>query len=73
MKCHECGADMFPTESHLPFQKGPKFIVIVKDVPVYLCGNCSETLLNDSVMKRVEQLVGEAKPKSDIEIVSFAA
>ena len=41
----------------LPFKVSEATIAILKEVPVFQCENCSEYLLDDSVMKQVEDVL----------------
>ena len=73
MKCRVCGAKMQRQKSDLPFKKGQRSIVIIKQVPVLQCASCREYLLNDAVMERVEALLDEADTNAELEIVRYAA
>ena len=56
-KCHVCGSEMRSMVTDLPFKVSEANIAILKGVPVFQCENCSEYLLDDSVMKRVEEIL----------------
>jgi len=73
MKCHVCGAAMRPIITALPFKISESTIVILRDLPVLACGNCSEFLIEDPVMERVETLLKEANSSAEVEIVHYAA
>ena len=57
----------------LPFKVRENSIVIIKDLPVWQCGNCSEYLLEDGVMAKVDILLGRVDASAEVEILSFAA
>ena len=57
MKCHVCGSEMRSMVTDLPFKVSEATIAILKEVPVFQCENCSEYLLDDSVMKQVEDVL----------------
>jgi YgiT-type zinc finger domain-containing protein len=42
MNCHICGGEPEKITSDLPFKRGGHSIVILKDLPVLQCDNCSE-------------------------------
>ena len=42
MKCRVCGGTQTLVRTALPFKVADSSIVILKDLPVYQCGNCSE-------------------------------
>ena len=41
----------------LLFKVSEATIAILKEIPVFQCENCSEYLLDNSVMKRVEEIL----------------
>ena len=73
MKCQICGAKMKPIVTDLPFKKSETTIVILKELPVAQCENCSEYLLDDSVLQRVEELLGRVSTSAELEILKYAA
>ena len=73
MKCHMCGSKLKPLITDLPFKIGETTIVIVKGLPVLQCENCSEYLLEDAVMGRVEQILERINDAAELEIIRYAA
>ena len=73
MKCHRCGAEMGYVNTDLPFKVRENSIVIIKDLPVWQCGNCSEYLIEDGVMAKVDILLGRVDASAEVEILSYAA
>jgi len=73
MRCHICGSEMRSMITDLPFKISETTIVILKDVPVFQCGNCSEYLLDDAVMKRVEEILAKVDSSAELEVIKFAA
>ena len=61
------------TESSLPFRVSRKAILVIRELPVWECGNCGEFLLEDEVMGRVEEMVGRVDEAAELEVVTFAA
>ena len=57
MKCHVCGSEMRQMVTDLLFKVSEATIAILKEIPVFQCENCSEYLLDNSVMKRVEEIL----------------
>jgi hypothetical protein len=57
----------------MPFKIGPNTIVILKAVPVLQCANCSEYLLEDPVMERVETILDKVDRTAELEVVRYAA
>ena len=57
MKCHVCGANLQAITTDLPFKTNETTIVIMKNLPLYQCESCREYLLEDPVLKRVEEII----------------
>lgn len=73
MKCHVCGSKMVPMITDLPFKVSETTIIILKDVPVFQCDNCCEYLLDDPVLKRVEEILERADTAAELEVIKYAA
>lgn len=73
MKCHVCGSELVRVHTDLPFKVGETMIVIVKALPVLQCEHCTEYLLEDSVMQRVDEILRRADDRAELEIVRYAA
>lgn len=73
MRCTVCGAELKPTRTDLPFKVGETRIVILKNLPVVQCGNCPEYLLEDSVLRRVDEILAGVGRGPEIEIIPYAA
>lgn len=73
MKCHVCGATMRSLITDLPFKTSETTIVILKGLPVLQCDSCSEYLLDDPVLKRVEKILGNADTVAELEVIRYAA
>ncbi|MCF7810249.1 YgiT-type zinc finger protein [bacterium] len=72
-KCRICGANLSPTKTVLPFKVSATSIVIIKQLPVLQCENCREFLIEDPVMKQVEDILSKVNDKAELEVVYFAA
>ena len=73
MKCRVCGFMMEPKVTNLPFKVDETTIVILKDLPVLQCNNCSEYTLDDPVMERVEEILGKVDSAAELEVIKYAA
>lgn len=73
MRCHVCGAAMRPLVTDLPFKVSETSIVVLKGLPVLQCDNCSEYLLEDQVMERVEEILQKVDSAAELEVIRFAA
>ena len=57
----------------MPFKLSDRTIVILKDLPVFQCENCVESVIEDPVMEKVDALLGKVNRTVELEIVQFAA
>jgi YgiT-type zinc finger domain-containing protein len=73
MKCTVCGSELRATSTDLPFKVRETTIVILKDLPVLQCGNCTEYLLQDSVMGKVDDMLARVGSEAELEIIRYAA
>jgi len=73
MKCHVCGAKLRAIVTDLPFTISETTIVILKNLPVLQCENCSEYLLEDAVMEGTEKLLESVNTAAELEIIRYAA
>jgi YgiT-type zinc finger domain-containing protein len=73
MKCATCGAELRPTRTDLPFKVSDTAIVIVKGMPVLQCPRCPEYLLEDPVLRRVDELLARLDGETELEIIRYAA
>lgn len=73
MKCHVCGSRMQSINTDLPFKVNDTTIIIMKDLPVIQCDGCSEYLLDDPVLKRVDAIIENADTEAELKIIRYAA
>ena len=73
MKCSVCGASMRAGTTDLPFKTSEQTIVILKGLPVFQCGNCTQYLLEDSVLARVDELLQTIGGTAELEVTRYAA
>lgn len=73
MKCHVCGSSMKPMITDLPFKVSQKSIIVLKDLPVLQCEGCSEYLLEDLVLRRVDELLEKVDSSAELEVLRYAA
>jgi YgiT-type zinc finger domain-containing protein len=50
-----------------------RYIIILKNLPTYQCGSCSEYLLEDSVAARIEEIFDTVNAEAELEILEYAA
>lgn len=73
MKCHVCGSKMKSITTDLPFKVNDTTIVIMKELPVIQCDGCSEYLLDDPVLERVDGIIEKMDVAAELEIIRYAA
>ena len=73
MRCRICGGPLQARVTDLPFKTGDTSIVIVRSLPVFQCGQCGETELDDAAMSRVDDLLARVNQSAEIEVVRYAA
>jgi YgiT-type zinc finger domain-containing protein len=57
----------------LPFKHSDRSIVVIKNLPVLLCENCTEYSLEDPVMAVVEAILDAADDAAELSVVKYAA
>ena len=73
MKCTICGAQMKRVVSDLPFKTTDQTIVVLKNLPVLQCRNCTEYLIEDVVLGRVDEILAAVGVSAELEVIRFAA
>ncbi len=73
MKCTVCGADLKPAKTDLPFKVSDTSIVILKTLPVLQCVKCPEYLIEDAVLRRVDEILARVDGGTELEIIRYAA
>lgn len=57
----------------LPFKLSTSSIVVIKGLPVLLCENCTEYMLEAQVLATVDQILDGANDPSELRVVKYAA
>ena len=73
MRCTTCGGMLQAINTDLPFKVSDTTIVILKQLPVLQCRSCSEYMLEDSVLARVDEILSEVDSAAELEVVRYAA
>jgi len=74
MKCSICrSGDTSPGKATVTLQRGGT-VVIIKEVPADVCGNCGEYYLSSGIAAGVyAQVDAAAARKAEVEIIKYAA
>jgi hypothetical protein len=59
--------------SDLPFKTTDHTIVILKSLPVRQCVNCTEYLIEDGVLSRVDEILATVGGAAELEVIRYAA
>ena len=73
MKCRVCGGLLTKQITDLPFKTDVNSIVIIKALPVLQCGQCGETELDSTTMKRVDELLAVVDGATELGVIRYAA
>ena len=73
MRCHVCSGQMVEVRSDMPFKLDNSRIVIIKDLPVHQCAECSEYAFSDPVMAKIEATLAKSDSGAELEVVRYAA
>ncbi|RKY66098.1 MAG: type II toxin-antitoxin system MqsA family antitoxin [Candidatus Latescibacterota bacterium] len=61
MKCALCKGEMVKGKTNLPYEVGEGNILVVRDVPAWVCRQCGESFVEIEVSRTVERLVAAAQ------------
>jgi YgiT-type zinc finger domain-containing protein len=73
MTCHVCGGKLERLVTSLPFKVDESSIVIIRDLPVLQCRNCSEYVIEDAVMERIDAILSRVDTVAEIEVLRYVA
>lgn len=73
MNCAVCGAQLRMATTDLPFKVNDTTIVILRGLPVVQCDRCPEFLIEDEVLRRVDEILATVEGGTELEIVRYAA
>lgn len=73
MRCTACGSELRTTTTDLPFKVAETTIVILQGLPVAQCTNCPEHLIEDPVLRRVDEILARVEGGTELEIIRYAA
>ena len=72
MICRICGGKLENLITNLPFKINDNSIAIIKELPVLQCVNCSEYLIEDQVMERVDRILSKIDKATELKVLSYA-
>jgi len=70
--CNKCGGNLEKLVTNLPFKISYDCIAIIKGLPVLQCRNCSEYLIEDGVMEKVDRILSKIDKTTELEVLSYA-
>jgi len=72
MTCHNCGGKLEKVITDLPFKVRSDSIVVIRNLPVLQCCNCSQYLIEDPVVARVDSILEKIDKTAELEVLSYA-
>ena len=73
MTCYKCNSDLIESTNTYFVDLG-RCMVIIKNVPCLKCRKCGEVLYDDSVAKRLEEIVKQVRSLvTEVAIVEYNA
>ena len=75
MTCHRCGGTQMQEQTtDLPFKLDVHKILVVKELPAFVCASCGETSLSDPVMEKIDRIIEKVRQiNGELNVVSYAA
>ncbi len=61
MRCPSCQGEMEKGKTNLPFEIGQDRVIVVKDVPAWVCKQCGDFFVEIAVARKVENIVASAE------------
>ena len=61
MNCPSCKAKMMKGKTNLPYEFGDEQLVVIKDVPALVCGQCGEVFVEITALRITEELLAKAE------------
>jgi YgiT-type zinc finger domain-containing protein len=72
-RCYFCGGRVSPDFATIPFVVG-KSVIVVKQVPAYVCSQCGEAIMDSEVAQTVDQLLKRAWQSGfEVSIITYSA
>ena len=68
-----CGAELRTTNTDLPFKVSDTAIVILKSLPVLQWLRCPQYLIEDEVLRRVDEILTRVDGGTELEMIRDAA
>jgi YgiT-type zinc finger domain-containing protein len=72
-RCPVCGGTLEPGEATIPYVLSDQSVVIIKNVPAEICGDCREAFtsgkVTDQIVSRVRQL---RTLHSEVSVISYS-
>jgi YgiT-type zinc finger domain-containing protein len=73
MRCTSCGAELTATTTDLPFKLSDSAIVILKLLPVLQCATCPEYLIENTVLRRIDEVLARIDGGAELQVIRYAA
>jgi YgiT-type zinc finger domain-containing protein len=72
-RCPACGGQLTGGEATIPYVLDGGTVVVIKNVPAEICGDCNEAFTTGAVTDQVTHILRQLKElDSEVSIVSYA-
>ncbi len=71
IKCHICGGTMKLLKTSLPFKVYPTMTVIINNLPVIQCECCNAYIIDDPILKRVDEILDSVNADANLEVIEY--
>jgi len=70
--CPICGGSMTAGTATIPYVLEKDMVIVVKNVPAEICGDCRETFTTSAITDQITSLLSQLKTlHSEVSVVSF--
>ena len=74
MRCMNCGNELFQSTTSEAIELGNGCLLVVRNIPCFMCKVCTEIHYRGDVAKRVEKISARAKELAEeLQVVDFSA
>jgi YgiT-type zinc finger domain-containing protein len=72
-RCPVCGGTLEPGEATIPYVLRDQSVVVIKNVPAEICGDCHEAFTSGRVTDQIVSMVQQLKNlHSEVSVISYS-
>ncbi|MDP2600821.1 MAG: type II toxin-antitoxin system MqsA family antitoxin [Deltaproteobacteria bacterium] len=61
MKCPLCKGEMVKGKTDLPYPLGKKELIVIQDVPAFVCNQCGDAFVEMEAAQKAEEILSTAQ------------